>query len=93
LIRQNADESRSAAGGRPPALRLTGLAMVDPVDETYRRTVTRQLNIGEGRYSLARKIFYRRCGNSMQAYRTGQEDQLGALGLVLNAVVLFNTRN
>ena len=28
----------------------------------------------------------------MQPYRTGQEDQLGALGLVLNAVVLFNTR-
>jgi TnpA family transposase len=32
------------------------LAMVDPVDETYRRTVTRQLNIGESRHSLARKI-------------------------------------
>ena len=28
----------------------------------------------------------------MQAYRAGQEDQPGALGLVLNAVVLFNTR-
>lgn len=28
----------------------------------------------------------------MQPYRAGQEDQLGALGLVLNAVVLFNTR-
>jgi hypothetical protein len=28
----------------------------------------------------------------MQAYREGQEDQLGALGLVLNAVVLWTTR-
>ena len=28
----------------------------------------------------------------MQPCRAGQEDQLGALGLVLNAVVLFNTR-
>jgi hypothetical protein len=28
----------------------------------------------------------------MQAYRTGQEDQLGALGLVLNAAVLWTTR-
>ena len=26
------------------------------------------------------------------AYREGQEDQLGALGLVLNAIVLWNTR-
>jgi len=26
-----------------------------------------------------------------QRYREGQEDQLGALGLVLNAVVLWNT--
>jgi hypothetical protein len=66
--------------------------MVDPVDETYRRTVTRQLNIGEGRHSLARKIFHGHLGDIMQAYRAGQEDQLGALGLVLNAVVLFNTR-
>jgi hypothetical protein len=29
------------------------LAMVDPVDETYRRAVTRQLNIGESRPSRA----------------------------------------
>ncbi|GLZ01209.1 hypothetical protein Acsp02_84600 [Actinoplanes sp. NBRC 103695] len=28
----------------------------------------------------------------MQSYRAGQEYQLGALGLVLNAVVLLNTR-
>jgi TnpA family transposase len=70
------------------------LAVVDPVDETYRRTVTRQLNIGEGRHSLARKIFHGHRGDIMQAYRAGQEDQLGALGLghVLNAAVLFNTR-
>ncbi|MFG3711663.1 Tn3 family transposase [Micromonospora sp. NPDC047730] len=68
------------------------LAMVDPVDETYRRTVTRQLNIGESRHSLARKILHGHRGDIMQPYRAGQEDQLGALGLVLNAVVLFNTR-
>lgn len=65
---------------------------VDPVDETYRRTVTRQLNIGESRHSLARKILHGHRGDIMQPYRTGQDDQLGALGLVLNAVVLFNTR-
>ncbi len=27
-----------------------------------------------------------------QAYRTGQEDQLGSLGLVVNAIALFSTR-
>jgi hypothetical protein len=33
-----------------------------------------------------------RGGELRQAYREGQEDQLGALGLVLNAIVLWNTR-
>ena len=42
---------------------------------------------------MARKIFYGHRGEPLrQAYREGQEDQLGALGLVLNAVVLWNTR-
>lgn len=68
------------------------LAMVDPVDEGYRRRVTRQLNIQESRHRLARKIFHGQRGELRQAYREGQEDQLGALGLVLNAVVLWNTR-
>ena len=68
------------------------LAMVDPIDETYRRTVTRQLNIGESRHSLARKILHGHRGDIMQPYRAGQEDQLGAFGLMLNAVVLWNTR-
>ncbi|MHA7304708.1 Tn3 family transposase [Arthrobacter sp. TMN-49] len=31
-------------------------------------------------------------GNSANRNREGQEDQLGALGLVLNAVILWNTR-
>src|SRR5262245_29269454 len=31
-------------------------------------------------------------GHITQAYQGGQEDQLAALGLVLNAVVLWNTR-
>ena len=40
---------------RPDPKTVHLLAMVDPVDETYRRTVTRQLHIGESRHSLARK--------------------------------------
>ena len=66
--------------------------MVDPVDETYRRTVTRQLNIGEFCHSLTRKIFHGNRGDIMQPYRAGREDQLGVLGLMLNAVVLWNNR-
>ena len=31
-------------------------------------------------------------GELRQRYKEGQEDQIGALGLVLNVVVLFNTR-
>jgi TnpA family transposase len=31
------------------------------------------------------------CGELRQRYRQGQEDQLGALGLIVNAVVLWNT--
>ena len=67
------------------------LAMCDP-DETYRRTVHTQLTIQESRHRLARKIFHGQRGELRQRYREGQEDQLGALGLVLNAVVLWNTR-
>lgn len=68
------------------------LAFVDPADEAYRRIVHRQLTIQESRHRLARKIFHGQRGELRQAYREGQEDQLGALGLVLNAVVLWNTR-
>ncbi len=68
------------------------LAMCDPDDETYRRTVHRQLTIQESRHRLARKIFYGQRGELRQPYREGQEDQLGMLGLALNATVLWRTR-
>jgi TnpA family transposase len=68
------------------------LALVDPVDTGYRRTIGRQLTVQESRHRLARKIFHGQRGELRQADREGQEDQLGALGLVLNAVVLWNTR-
>ncbi|WSI22123.1 transposase [Streptomyces sp. NBC_01343] len=41
---------------------------------------------------LARDICHGKRGQIMQAYREGQEDQLGAPGLVLNAAVLRTTR-
>ncbi len=49
-----------------------------------------QLNRGEGRHQLARVIFHGKRGELRQRYREGQEDQLGALGLVVNLVVLWN---
>ncbi|MGI8846886.1 MAG: Tn3 family transposase [Candidatus Dormibacteria bacterium] len=68
------------------------LAVVDPVDDTYDRGMNRQLTVQESRHRLARKIAHGNRGQIHQAYREGQEDQLAALGLVLNAVVLWNTR-
>jgi Tn3 transposase DDE domain len=60
-------------------------------DEAYRRRILIQLNRGEGRHQLARVIFHGRRGELRQRYREGQEDQLGALGLTVNLVVLWNT--
>lgn len=60
-------------------------------DEAYRRRILTQLNRGEGRHSLSRAIFYGRRGEVRQRYREGQEEQLSALGLVVNALVLWNT--
>ena len=59
--------------------------------EAYRRMIGVQLNIGEGRHALARRIFFGRLGELRHGYRDGMEDQLGALGLALNAVVFWNT--
>jgi TnpA family transposase len=68
------------------------LALVDPIDGTYQRRMNRQLTVQESRHRLGRKICHGNRGQIRQAYREGQEDQLAALGLVLNAVVLWNTR-
>ena len=41
---------------------------------------------------LGRAVFHGQRGQLRQRYREGREDQLGALGLVVNAIVLWNTR-
>ncbi|MFB9712205.1 Tn3 family transposase, partial [Streptosporangium nondiastaticum] len=58
----------------------------------YRRQIKVQANLQEGRHALARKIFHGRAGQLYQSYQDGMEDQIGALGPVLNALVLFDTR-
>ena len=65
------------------------LAYVD--DETYRRDIKGIRNLQEGRHDLARHVFHGRKGELHRAYHEGMEDQLGALGLVLNCITLWNT--
>lgn len=67
-------------------------AVADPVDDTYRRRMNRQLTVQESRHRLARDVCHGKRGTIHQAYREGTEDQFGALGLVLNAIVLWTTR-
>ena len=68
------------------------LAMIDPVDDTHRRVVNTQTTVQESRHRLAQKVFHGKRGQLHQKYREGQEDQLGALGIVVNAITLWNTR-
>jgi TnpA family transposase len=60
-------------------------------DEDKRRDILLQLNRSEGRHSLSRSVFHGKRGELRQRYQEGQEDQLGALGLVVNIIVLWNT--
>ncbi|WP_404804791.1 Tn3 family transposase [Microbispora sitophila] len=72
----------------PPSRAILRLA-----DEPgYRRQIKAQTNLQEGRHALARKIFHGKNGQLYQSYHEGMEDLVGALDLVLNAVVLSNTR-
>lgn len=60
-------------------------------DEFFRRRIQIQLNRGEGKHAVAREVFHGQKGELRQRYREGQEDQLGALGLVVNILLLWNT--
>lgn len=68
---------------------LSLLSYVD--DAAHRRRILVQLNRHEKRHELSRKIFHGQRGEVRKRYREGQEDQIGALGLVVNAVCLFNS--
>lgn len=66
------------------------LAFID-VDETYRRDIKDIRNLQENRHSLARKICHGKKGELYHRYERGLENQLGALGLVLNCATLWTT--
>jgi Tn3 transposase DDE domain len=59
-------------------------------DPANRRRILIQLNKGESRHSL-RATYFGYKGEVRQRYREGQEEQLGALGPVINTMVLWNT--
>lgn len=59
-------------------------------DPVFRRRILIQLNRQEFRHKLARKIYHGDRGEVRNALRQGQEEQLGALGLILNAVTHWN---
>jgi len=59
-------------------------------DPAFRRRILIQLNRQEQRHKLARRIHHGNRGEVRNALRQGQEEQLGALGLVLNAITHWN---
>lgn len=69
---------------------IHSLTYVD--DQHYRRSILNQLNRGESRHGLARAIFYGQKGQIRKRYTQGQENQVEALGLVMNMAILWNTR-
>lgn len=77
------------AFGRVPA---TLHLLTSHDDLQYRRTIGTQRNMQEARHGLARAVFGGRRGELHQPYRTGHEDQLGALRLALNGITLWNSR-
>lgn len=62
-------------GRIPKTLHLLNLI----ADPNYRRHILNQLNRGEGRGRISRKVFHGQRGELRQRYREGQEDQLGSL--------------
>lgn len=62
-----------------------------PLPESAGCMRPRSGNRGEGRHQLARIVFHGKRGELRQRYREGQDDQLSALGLVVNVIVLWNT--
>ncbi|MBP2097340.1 Tn3 family transposase [Enterococcus rivorum] len=59
-------------------------------DEEYARGILEQLNKGESKHSLYRKICYGKNGRIYQSYFDGMENQLNALGLIANIIIYWN---
>ena len=95
LIRMMTAGGRSTGLGSPFAhygriFKTLHLLQVIHVEE-YRRMIGAQLNTGESRQSLARRVYFGNLGRLTRGYERGMEDQLGALGLGLNAITWWNS--
>jgi hypothetical protein len=62
-------------------------------DESKGRAILTQLNRREARYRLIRVVCHGIRGEIGKPHRQGQEEQLGILGLALDAIVLWNAIN
>jgi len=60
-------------------------------DEGKRRAILTQLNRHEARHRLLRAVCHGKRGEIRKPHHQGQVEQLGVLGLVLNAIALWNT--
>ncbi|MGI5291387.1 Tn3 family transposase [Nonomuraea polychroma] len=88
--RRSARRPIVSAGARSLCRRGLHLLQVIHVEE-YRRMIGAQLNIGESRHALARRVFFGNLGRLTRGYESGMEDQVGALGLGLNAIIWWNS--
>jgi Tn3 transposase DDE domain/Domain of unknown function (DUF4158) len=59
-------------------------------DKPFRRRILAQLNRQELRHKLGRRVHHGERGEIRSPLRQGQEEQLGALGLALNAIIHWN---
>jgi TnpA family transposase len=59
-------------------------------DSAFRRRILTQLNRQELRHRLGRRVHHGERGEIRSPLRQGQEEQLGALGLALNAITHWN---
>lgn len=67
------------------------LHVLRTIDEPdFRRRILAQLNRQELRHKLARRLHHGDRGEIRSPLRQGQEEQLGSLGLVLNAIIHWN---
>ncbi len=87
LIKENWDDLLRVAG----SLKLGTVNVTELLRALQGNGHPSTLDKGESRHSLARATYFGQKGEVRQRYREGQEEQLGALGLVVNAMVLWNT--
>ena len=92
LIKRNWEDLRRLAGSLKLGRIIKTMHVLGYFDsKEKRRRILTQLNRQEFRHRLARRVCHGDRGEIRKAYRQEQEEQLGALGLTLNAIALWNS--